>query len=118
MVRSTEGEGDRVGTLCQRHQRRADPITLTLVRCAPSTSPARAGEVTPRSRGRGYGRRGLFGSSCRLPNRRMTVSKERNRGHKEAKKPKANKKPTQAGATFLRPQQPASPKPVTKEPAK
>ena len=33
------------------------------------------------------------------------MSKERNRGHKEAKKPKANKKPTQAGATFLRPQQ-------------
>lgn len=52
------------------------------------------------------------------PNRRTTVSKERNRGNREAKKPKANKKPAQAGATFLRPQQPASPKPVSKEPAR
>jgi hypothetical protein len=46
------------------------------------------------------------------------LSKERNRGHREVKKPKANKKPAQAGSTFLRPQQPASPKPVVKEPAK
>jgi len=46
------------------------------------------------------------------------VSKERNRGNREPKKPKANKKPSQAGSTFLRPQQPASPKPVVKEPAR
>jgi hypothetical protein len=46
------------------------------------------------------------------------MSKERNRGHREVKKPKANKKPAQAGSTFLRPQQPVAPKTVTKEPAK
>jgi len=42
MVRSTEGEGDRVGT---QQVERCGPITLTLVRSAPSTSPAPAGEV-------------------------------------------------------------------------
>lgn len=46
------------------------------------------------------------------------MSKERNRGNREAKKPKADKKPTQANASFLRPQQPASPKPVEKDRSK
>jgi hypothetical protein len=41
MVRSTEGEGDRSARSILRAARlqRADPITLTLVRYAPSTSP-------------------------------------------------------------------------------
>ena len=60
MARSAEGEGDRVGTYsccgadpcsgmesCCVTERAlcADPITLTLGACAPSTSPAPAGEV-------------------------------------------------------------------------
>jgi hypothetical protein len=46
------------------------------------------------------------------------VAKGKDRGHREAKKPKADKKPAQATASFLRPQQPASPKPVEKDRAK
>jgi hypothetical protein len=44
-MRSIEGEGDRAPRY-PFFLHRADPITLTRVRCAPSTSPARgAGEV-------------------------------------------------------------------------
>ena len=48
------------------------------------------------------------------------MAKSRDRGHREAKKPKAEKKPSQAGATFLRPQpaQPAGKPPAAREPAK
>ena len=47
MMRSIEGEGDRVASLCLLRAETVAclPITLTLVRCAPSTSPAPAGEV-------------------------------------------------------------------------
>jgi hypothetical protein len=45
------------------------------------------------------------------------MAKGRDRGHREAKKPKADKKPSQAGATFLRPQPPSKP-PTVKDPAK
>jgi hypothetical protein len=43
----------------------------------------------------------------------MQMAKDRNRGNREPKKPKADKKPVQAGSTFLRPQ-PASPPPTPK----
>jgi hypothetical protein len=45
-MRNSAGEGDRVASL---YQLRAEPITLTLVRYAPSTSPA--GEVVTRGQG-------------------------------------------------------------------
>jgi hypothetical protein len=48
----------------------------------------------------------------------MAVAKGRDRGHREAKKPKADKKPTQATTSFLRTPQPAPPKPVEKDRAK
>jgi hypothetical protein len=41
------------------------------------------------------------------------MAKDRNRGNREAKKPKADKKPAQAGTTFLRPQ-PTKPQPPAK----
>jgi hypothetical protein len=55
MVRSTEGEGDRVGTPQLRQAAKsprsrlecADPITLTLGANAPSTSPAAGGRGFP-----------------------------------------------------------------------
>ena len=47
-TRSVEGEGDRVASLYLRYLHRAGPIALTLLRFAPSTSPAPAGEVIPR----------------------------------------------------------------------
>jgi hypothetical protein len=37
------------------------------------------------------------------------MAKDRNRGNREVKKPKGGKKPVQAGSTFLRPAQPATP---------
>ena len=43
MVRSTEGEGDRVGRWLVE---RGDPIALTLAASGVSTSPAPAGEVS------------------------------------------------------------------------
>jgi len=45
------------------------------------------------------------------------LAKDRNRGNREAKKPKADKKLAKAGSTFLRPQ-PAAPQPAKKESAK
>jgi hypothetical protein len=45
------------------------------------------------------------------------MAKGRDRGHREAKKPKADKKPSTAGATFLRPQPPSKP-PATKDTTK
>jgi len=45
------------------------------------------------------------------------MAKGRDRGHREAKKPKAEKKPSVAGPTFLRPQPPSKPAAV-KEPSK
>jgi hypothetical protein len=37
------------------------------------------------------------------------MPKDRNRGNREAKKPKASKKPALAASTFLRPTAPATP---------
>ena len=45
------------------------------------------------------------------------MAKSRDRGHREPKKPKAEKKPSPAGTTFLRPQ-PASKPADSKETAK
>jgi hypothetical protein len=45
------------------------------------------------------------------------MAKGRDRGRREPKKPKADKKPSATGATFLRPQPPAKP-PATKDPTK
>jgi hypothetical protein len=42
------------------------------------------------------------------------MAKGRSKPGRETKKPKADKKPAQAGSTFLRPQ-PAAAKPTTKE---
>ena len=42
------------------------------------------------------------------------MAKGRSSRNREAKKPKAEKKPAQAGPTFLRPRPPAAP-PTTKE---
>ncbi len=42
------------------------------------------------------------------------MPKDRNRGNREAKKPKADKKPPQAASTFLRPQ-PTGSTPTLKE---
>jgi hypothetical protein len=46
------------------------------------------------------------------------LAKDRNRGNREAKKPKADKKTAQATTSFLRPQQPASPKQIEKDRSK
>jgi hypothetical protein len=52
-MRSIEGEGDRVGT--QFSEAACLPITLTLVRVAPSTPGSSArGQALSRSHGRGY----------------------------------------------------------------
>jgi hypothetical protein len=45
------------------------------------------------------------------------MAKGRDRGRREPKKPKADKKPSTAGSTFLRPQPPAK-VPATKDPSK
>jgi hypothetical protein len=42
------------------------------------------------------------------------LAKERNRGNREAKKPKGGKKPVQTASTFLRPQPSGTP-PSTKQ---
>jgi hypothetical protein len=59
-----------------------------------------------------YFRAGVAISAKRI--RRTAMPKDRNRPSREAKKPKADKKPAQTASTFLRPQttaaQPAKPK--------
>jgi hypothetical protein len=45
------------------------------------------------------------------------LAKSKNKGNREAKKPKADKKPAQVASTFLRPQ-PVAAKPTAKESAR
>jgi len=46
------------------------------------------------------------------------MPKSHDRPHREAKKPKANKKPAQSASTFLRPTTPPPAPPKPKEPTK